>query len=68
MNAAELIDQFKQLPCEEQGKVVEFINHIPNKADLEIAAGIDRGLQASKDGKVKSHEEVKELTKSWFTK
>jgi hypothetical protein len=30
MNAAEIIDEIQRLPGNEQGKVVEFVRHLPN--------------------------------------
>ena len=38
MNAAEIIEQIKQLPPEERGKVVAFTRHLPNEATLEAMA------------------------------
>jgi hypothetical protein len=38
MNAAEIIDQIKQLPLEEQGKVVDFARHLPNAETLAAMA------------------------------
>ena len=35
MNAIEIIEEIKRLPVEEQGKVVEFLRHIPNAATVE---------------------------------
>lgn len=35
MNAAEIIEQIKQLPLEERGKVVEFTRHLPNQETME---------------------------------
>ena len=38
MNAAEIIEQIKHLPLEEQGKVVAFARHLPNEETLEAMA------------------------------
>jgi hypothetical protein len=38
MNAAEIIEQIKHLPLEEQGKVVAFTRHLPNEETLEAMA------------------------------
>ena len=35
MNAAEIIEQIKQLPPEERGKVVDFTRNLPNEETLE---------------------------------
>jgi len=38
MNAAEIIEQIKQLPPEERGKVVDFTRHLPNEETLKAMA------------------------------
>ena len=45
MNAAEVIDQYKRLPLEEQGKVLEFIRHQPNAETIEAINEPIEGLQ-----------------------
>jgi hypothetical protein len=35
MDAAQIIDEYKRLPAEEQGKVMEFIRHQPNAETIE---------------------------------
>ena len=44
MDAAEVIDQYKRLPPEEQGKVLEFIRHQPNEATIEAINEPTEGL------------------------
>ena len=38
MNAAEVIEEIKRLPPEEQGKVVAFARHLPNAETLVAMA------------------------------
>jgi len=49
MNAAEIIEQIKQLPPEEQGKVVDFTRHLPNAETLEGIAEPIKDLPRYKD-------------------
>jgi hypothetical protein len=38
VNAAEIIEQIKQLPPKERGKVVDFTRHLPNEETLDAMA------------------------------
>jgi len=44
MNAHEVIEQIQQLPFEEQGKVVEFVRHLPNEETLAAIEEPTEGL------------------------
>lgn len=55
--------------------VLEAVGRLPETAtldqirdELELIAGIQRGLEDSKAGRVKTTEEVKKLVESWCTK
>ena len=55
--------------------VLDAVNKLPEQAtfeqirdELDIIAGIKRGLAASEAGEVKTHQEVKEIISSWTTK
>ena len=55
--------------------VLETVEKLPESAtieqireELDIIAGLKRGLEDSEAGRVKSHEEVKTLVESWITK
>ncbi|WPJ96388.1 hypothetical protein SH580_01565 [Coraliomargarita algicola] len=54
---------------------MDALNQLPKTAsfqeimeELEIVAGLKRGLDASEAGQVKTSAEVKEMVGSWFTK
>ena len=48
MNALEIIEEIKQLPEDERGKVVEFMRHIPN---AETIAAINEPLEEGRSFK-----------------
>jgi hypothetical protein len=48
MNAAEIIDEIQRLPGNEQGKVVEFVRHLPN---AETIAAIHEPLEEGRSYK-----------------
>ena len=48
MNAAEIIDEIQRLPGNEQGKVVEFVRHLPN---AETIAAIHKPLEEGRSFK-----------------
>jgi hypothetical protein len=48
MNAAEIIDEIQRLPGNEQGKVVEFVRHLPN---AETIAAIHEPLEEGRSFK-----------------
>lgn len=55
MNAAEVIEEIKRLPPEEQGKVVEFTRHLPN---AETIAAMEEALDPEKLESFKSAEDL----------
>jgi hypothetical protein len=48
MNAAEIIEEIQRLPGNEQGKVVEFVRHLPN---AETIAAIYEPLEEGRSFK-----------------
>lgn len=38
MNAAEILEEIARLPEEEQGKVIEFVRHLPNAETILLLA------------------------------
>lgn len=55
MNAAEIIEQIKQLPPGEQGRVVEFTRNLPNAKTLEA---MEEGAHPEKLESFKSAEDL----------
>ena len=55
--------------------VLETVESLPDTAtfeqireELDVIAGLKKGLEASEAGKVTPHEEVKEIVQTWFIK
>ncbi len=53
-------------------KAIETINKLPNEFDLDelierllFMEKVERGIDQIKEGRIKSHQEVKELAKKW---
>ena len=58
----------KQMAMEALDHLPETVSFQQIKEELEIIAGLKRGLEASEADQVKTSEEVKEMVGSWFTK
>ena len=58
----------KQMAMDALDRLPETASFQEIKEELEIVAGLKRGLDASEAGQVKTSTEVKEMVESWFTK
>jgi predicted transcriptional regulator len=58
----------KQMAMDALDQLPETASFQEIKEELEIVAGLKRGLDASEAGQVKTSAEVKEMVGSWFTK
>jgi predicted transcriptional regulator len=58
----------KQMAKEALDQLPETASFREIKEELEIVAGLKRGLKASEAGQIKTSAEVKEMVGSWFTK
>ncbi|MEQ9825106.1 MAG: hypothetical protein ABQ298_12045 [Puniceicoccaceae bacterium] len=58
----------KEMVLEAVGRLPETATLDQIRDELELIAGIQRGLEDSKAGRVKTTEEVKKLVESWCTK
>lgn len=58
----------KQMAMDALDQLPETASFQEIKEELEIVAGLKRGLDASEFGQVKTSAEVKEMVGSWFAK
>ena len=58
----------KQIALEALEQLPGTVSFQQIKEELEIIVGLNRGLEASEAGQVKTSEEVKEMLGSWFIK
>lgn len=58
----------KQMAMEALDQLPETASFLQIKEELEIVAGLKRGLDASEAGQIKTSAEVKEMVGTWFTK
>ena len=58
----------KQMAMEILHELPETASFQEIKEELEVIAGLKRGLDASEAGQVKTSSDVKEMIGSWFTK
>jgi len=58
----------KQMAMDALDQLPETASFLEIKEELEIVAGLKRGLDASEAGQIKTSGEVKEMVGSWFTK
>lgn len=58
----------KQVAMDALDQLPESASFQEIKEELEIVAGLKRGLDASELGQIKTSTEVKEMIGSWFTK
>ena len=58
----------KQMAMDALDQLPETASFQEIKEELEIVAGLKRGLDASEAGQVKTSDEVKEMVGAWFTK
>jgi len=67
MNESEVMTD-KQMAIDALDQLPETASFLEIKEELEIVAGLKRGLDASEAGQVKTSGEVKEMLGSWLTK